>query len=164
MDEKTGTFLVSHADQGAATLTDVADRQVHALADQLDPPLQQGEILEATLESGGEIDIAWTVVSVHDRRTIPVERSPEPPTGQERDIAADQSVGEITRKQRAGAGEIHVITVPADSTEQAAADVIDDPETVARAARLGVDRVEIRAAEGVLSVRYLPTGVVDSRD
>jgi len=156
VEDTSGTFLVSQADSGAATLTDVHDRQVHALADQLDPPLEQGEVLEATLRSGEEIDIAWTVVEVQRRQTISVERSPEPPTRQEQAIAADQSVGELTRQPRAGEGELHVVTVAEETTEQAAEDVIDDPETVARAARLGVDRVKVRAAEGVLSIRYLP--------
>lgn len=156
METKTGVFLVSHADEGAATLTDVTDRQVHALRGQIDPPLEQGEVLEATLESGGDIEVAWTVASVASRRTIPVERSLEPPTKQERDIAAEQSVGEITRRERAGEGEIHVLSVPDETTEQAADDVLDDPETIARAARLGVDRVEVRAEDGVLSVRYMP--------
>lgn len=157
METKTGVFLVTNADEGAATLTDVTDRQIHALSGQLDPALEQGEILEGTLESDGEIDVAWSVASVERRRTVPVERSAEPPTKQERDIAAEQSVGELTRRERAGEGEIHVLSVPTETTEQAADDVIDDPETVARAARLGIDRVEVRAADGVLSVRYMPS-------
>jgi hypothetical protein len=156
METKTGTFLVTHGDEGAATLTDVSDRQVHALAEQADPPLEQGEVLTATLESAGDIDVAWRLRAVEDRRSIPVEESPEPPTKQERDIATEQGVGELTRRERAGDGEIHVVTVPEETTEQAVADVREDPETVARAARLGVDRVEIRAADGVVSVRYLP--------
>lgn len=157
METKTGVFMVSHADEGAATLTDVRDRQVHALKTQLDEPLERGEVLEGTLQSDGDIDVAWTVAEVERRRHIPVEHSPEPPTKQEQELAAAQSVGEITRQERAGSGELHVITVPEETTEQAVDDVLDDPETVARAARLGVDRVEIRAAEGVLSVRYLPS-------
>ena len=157
METKTSTFLVSHADEGAATLTDVHDRQVHALAEQLDPPLEQEEIVEATIESSGDIDVAWTVKTVIERKTIPIERSPEPPTVQEQDIAAAQSVGEITRQERAGTGELHVITVPEETTEQAVEDVAEDPETLARAARMGVDRVEIRAEDGVLSVRYMPS-------
>jgi hypothetical protein len=156
MDTKTGVFLVSHADEDAATLTDVTDRQVHALKAQPDPPLERSEVVEGTLESDGDIDVAWSVAAVENRKTIPVERSPEPPTKQEREIASEQSVGEITRRERAGEGELHVLTVPQETTEQAADDVLDDPETVARAARLGVDRVEVRVADGVLSVRYLP--------
>jgi hypothetical protein len=51
---------------------------------------------------------------------------------------------------------VHVISVPPERTEQAATDVVEDGATLTRAARLGVERVEVRADEGVLSVRYLP--------
>ena len=57
---------------------------------------------------------------------------------------------------RAGEGELHVLTVPEDGTTDAVADVLDDEETLARAARLGVRRVEVRGESGVVSVRYLP--------
>jgi hypothetical protein len=46
--------------------------------------------------------------------------------------------------------------VPAAETEAAVADVREDEATLVRAARLGVDRVEIRSETGVVSVRYLP--------
>jgi hypothetical protein len=47
--------------------------------------------------------------------------------------------------------------VPADGAEAAVADVLDDEEGLRlRAARLGVNRVEVRSAEGVVSVRYVP--------
>ena len=78
------------------------------------------------------------------------------PTTQERAIAADQPDGELTRRERAGDGELHVLTVPDEETEAAAADVLDDEATLARAARLGVGRVEVRSEPGVISVRYLP--------
>jgi hypothetical protein len=71
-------------------------------------------------------------------------------------LAAEQEVGELTTRERAGEGEVHVISVPPGRTEQAVADVVEDETTLTRAARLGVNRVEVRAAEGVLSVRYLP--------
>jgi hypothetical protein len=103
------------------------------------------------------MEVAWTVAELRDRRTIPVERSAEPPTRQAEEIAAEQAVGEVTRQERAGDGELHVLTVPADGVEDAVTDVLDDEETVARAARLGVARVEVRAGDdGVVSVRYLP--------
>jgi hypothetical protein len=102
------------------------------------------------------MEVVWQVVEITDQRTIPVERSPEPPTKQAVEIAADQPVGEITRRERAGEGELHVITVPEGEIDDAAADVLDDEETLARAARLGVDRVEVRADGQTLSVRYLP--------
>lgn len=156
MERTEGTFLVSEADDASAILTDVGNGQVYTLAEQLDPPLSAGEVLVGILQAEPPMDVAWTVDAVEDRRTIPVEESPEAPTKQERDIAADQAVGELTREPRAGEGEIHVLTIPDDRTDQAVTDVVDDPQTVARAARLGVDRVEIRAEGSVLSVRYLP--------
>jgi hypothetical protein len=80
------------------------------------------------------------------------------PTKQAMEIAADQPVGEIERVERAGTGEIHVLSVPTEQTEQAAADVVEDIATVERAARLGAVRVEVRSdtEEGVVNVRYLP--------
>ncbi len=135
-------------------LHDVGTSRVHTLAE--NPGFAAGEVVDATLAPEPPLEVAWTVVSVADRREIPVERSPERPTTQARDLAADQGVGELTRRERAGEGEVHVLTVPEVETETAAADVLEDEATRARAARLGVDRVEVRAADGVLSVRYLP--------
>jgi len=152
--ESTGTFLVTEADAESAVLRDVRTGQVHALTDT--PDLAPGEVLEATIAPEPPLEVAWTIVDVESRREIPVERSPENPTTFARDLAGDQAVGEVTRQERAGEGELHVLTVPEDETESAAADVLDDEATVARAAKLGVDRVEVRAADGVLSVRYLP--------
>ncbi|QSG08434.1 DUF5812 family protein [Halapricum desulfuricans] len=156
MTETKGTFLVSESDAETAILTDVATSQVHTLGEQPDPPLEAGEVVVGTLTAQPPTTAVYAVESIEQRWTIPVEYSDESPTKQERDIAADQSVGELTRQPRAGEGELHVLTVPDDGTEQAAEDVCEDPQTVARAARLGVDRVEVRAADGVLSVRYLP--------
>ena len=152
--ETTGTFLVTEADAESAVLRDVRTGQVHALTD--NPDLAAGEVLEATIAPEPPLEVAWTIVDVESRREIPVERSPEDPTTFARDLAADQAVGEVTRQERAGEGELHVLTVPEDETESAAADVLDDEATVARAAKLDLDRVEVRAADGVLSVRYLP--------
>jgi len=153
-DEKTGTFLVTNADEGAAVLHDVADGQVHTLAE--NPGLSPEEVVEATLEPRPPMDVAWRVVEIESQRTIPVEESPEQPTKQARELADEQSVGNLTRRERAGEGELHVFSVPSGETEAAVADVLDDEATRSRAARLGVDRVEIRAADGVVSVRYLP--------
>jgi hypothetical protein len=101
--------------------------------------------------------VAWSVVEVDARRSLAVERSEEPPTANERDVAAEQSVGDVTRQERAGMGEIHVITVPPERTDDAAEDVLDDEATLVRAARMDdVVRVEVRAADGVVAVRYLP--------
>ncbi|MFB6084970.1 MAG: DUF5812 family protein [Halorientalis sp.] len=151
---KDATFLVTAADEESAVLRDVTDSQVHTLT--TNPSVEVGEVLDASIEPDPPMEVAWRVVEIAQRRTIPVERSPEPPTQQAREIAADQPVGEITRRERAGEGELHVVTVPEGGADDAAADVLDDEETLARAARLGVDRVEIRADGQVLSVRYLP--------
>jgi len=150
---KTGTFLVTHVDEEAAVLRDVHDAEIHTLEGEHD--FERHEVLEATLETG-PAGVVWSLGAVEARRTVPVEASPESPTTLARDLAAEQSVGEVTTRERAGEGELHVLTVPAERTDAAAADVREDEETVARAARLGVGRVEVRAADGVVSVRYLP--------
>jgi hypothetical protein len=151
---KQGTFLVTHADEGSAVVQDVADSQVHTLAD--NPGLAVGEVLEATLEPEPPMEVAWQVTTLDTQRSIPVEHSEEPPTQLARELAGDQPVGDLTTRERAGEGELHVLTVPPEQTADAAAEVVDDEETIARAARLGVARVEVRAADGVVSVRYLP--------
>lgn len=154
MEETTGTFLVTHAEEDNAVLRDVETGQIHTLA--ANPDLEAGEAVEGTLAPEPPIEAAWELREIEDRRRLSVERSDEPPTRQEREIAAGQSIGEVTRTDRAGIGELHVLTVPPDRTERAVEEILEDEETLARAARYGVDRVEIRAEEGIVSVRYLP--------
>lgn len=154
MDEKRGTFLVTHADDETAVLRDVETGQVHTLSGS--PDVEPGEAVEGTIAPEPPVEATWSLKRIDERRTIPVEESEEPPTSQEREIAAAQSVGEVTRTERAGIGEIHVLTVPPERTDEAVMDVADDEETLARAARFGVNRVEIRSEEGIVSVRYLP--------
>lgn len=149
-----GTFLVTHADEESAVLQNVTDSQVHTLA--TNPGVEIDEILEATLEPEPPMEVTWQVAELHAQRTIPVEHSEEPPTQLASELAADQPVGDLTTRERAGDGELHVLTVPADETATTVQDIIDDSETRARAARLDVARVEVRAADGVVSVRYLP--------
>ncbi|MFY4813894.1 DUF5812 family protein [Haloarcula argentinensis] len=149
-----GTFLVTNADDASATLRNVADSQVLTLSD--NPGVEAGEVVEGTVEPEPPMEVTYTVTEVAERRTIPVETADLAPTTQATEIAADQATGELTTVERAGEGEIHVLTVPEDETAEAAADVVDDEATLSRAARLGVDRVEVRTAEGVVSVRYLP--------
>ncbi len=156
-DRTEGTFLVTHADADSAVLKDVHDGQVHTLRS--NPGLAADDAVEATVAPDPPMEVTYRVIEVTERRQLSIERSEEPPTVHERELAADLSVGELTREPRAGTGEIHVVCPPADAdaTERAAADVIDDREgTLSRAARLGVNRVEIRSEPGVLSVRYLP--------
>jgi hypothetical protein len=160
MSELEATFLVTHADADAPVLRDVRTGQVCTLAAQPSAddggPVAEGEVLEATLTPEPPLEVAYEVTGVSGRRDLVVEASPEPPTRLAEDIAADQPVGEVTTRERAGEGEVHVLSVPPAETDAAVADVLDDEETLARAARLGVGRVEVRAADGVVSVRYLP--------
>ena len=100
---KEGAFLVTSADDGAAVLRDVTDGQVHTLS--ANPGLNEGEVVVATVTPEPPMDVTWTVEELTSQREIPVEESPEPPTKQAREIAADQGVGEMTRQERAGEGE-----------------------------------------------------------
>lgn len=151
---KEGTFIVTEADEGSAVLRDVTDGQIHTLGS--NPDLAVGDIVEGTLAAEPPMEVVWAIEEVEREFTVSVEESAEPPTRQAVDLAAEQSVGEVTTRERAGTGEVHVLTVPEESTADAVADVVDDEATVERAARLGVERVEVRSADGVVSVRYLP--------
>ncbi|GAB6880003.1 DUF5812 family protein [Halorubrum gandharaense] len=154
-DAKESTFLVTHVEAESAVLKDVHDGQVHTLSS--NPGLELDDAVEATVAPDPPMNVTYQVVEVDERRALSIEESPEPPTKQEREIAADQLEGELTREPRAGIGEIHVLTPPAETTEQAVRDVVEDREaTLARAARLGVNRVEVRSEPGIVSVRYMP--------
>lgn len=154
MDETSGTFLVTHADDDSAVLRDIDTGQVHTLSS--NPGISEDEAIEGTIAPEPPVEATWTIDGIDDRRSLSVEESEESPTSQEREIAAAQGIGEITRQERAGVGELHVLTVPPERTDEAAAEIRDDEETLARAARYGVERVEIRAEDGIVSVRYLP--------
>ncbi|MBP1922956.1 hypothetical protein J2751_001989 [Halorubrum alkaliphilum] len=154
-DDKQSTFLVTHVESESAVLKDVHDGQVHTLSS--NPGLDVDDAVEATVAPDPPMEVTYQVIEVADRWPLSIERTEEPPTVQERELAAELSVGELTREPRAGTGEIHVLRPPEDRTDDAVDDVIDDREgTLSRAARLGVNRVEIRSEPGVLSVRYLP--------
>lgn len=152
-ESKTGTFLVT-AVEGSVIVRDVHSGQVHTLA--VAPDVAVGEVLVATLEPEPPMEVTWRIADLTSRRTIPVESSDEGPTRQAREVAAEQETGGLTRIEREGEGELHVITVPDDQTAQAVADVVDDETTLVQAATLGVDRVEVRSTPGIVSVRYLP--------
>lgn len=156
MREKSGTFVVTHGDDDSAIVRDVETAQVHTLAS--NPGLEPGEVIEATIAPDPPLDVSWQVVDVDSRRTVEVFESELEPTARTKELGADLPTGAVTSVERAGSGEIHVLSVPADAVGAAATDVLADVETVARAARLGAVRVEVRMAtdEGVLSVRYLP--------
>jgi len=155
MGEQSGTYVVTHADEGSAVLQDADSGQVVTLAE--NPGVDPGEVLVATLSTAEGMSAVWTVDDVEERWTVETGASEEPPTGQAVDAAAELPEGDLERIERAGEGELHVVRVPAELTDQAVEDVLDDEDSlVARAARYGVQRVEVRAEDGVLSVRYLP--------
>ena len=149
-----GRFLVTHADAESAVLKNVDSGQVHTLSS--NPGVEEADVVDGTVAPDPPLEVSYRLVDVAERRSLSVEHSPEPPTKQERDIAADRDDGEFTRQPRAGIGEIHVLSVPEKRTDAAVEDVLDDEATLVRAARLDVNRVEIRSEPGVVSVRYLP--------
>ncbi|WP_049922693.1 DUF5812 family protein [Halopiger djelfimassiliensis] len=156
MAEKTGTFVVTHAEPESAVVRDVETAQVHTLAS--NPDLEVHDVVEATVAPDPPLEVTWQVIAIEDRRSIELVDSDLEPTQRATELAADADVGDLVQTERAGTGEIHVFRVPEDEVESAAADVLEDEETIARAARLEAVRVEVRRspADGVLSVRYLP--------
>jgi hypothetical protein len=154
MTEKSSTFLVTHAEDESAVLKNVNDGQVHTLS--TNPGVETRDAIDATVAPEPPMEVTWEIVDIDDRRPLSVEESDEQPTTQERKMADEQDVGDLARTERAGIGEIHVLSVPPGETENAVSDVLDDEGTLARAARLGVNRVEVRSEAGVVSVRYLP--------
>ena len=152
---KTSTFLVTAAGDESAVLKDVTSGQVHTLSS--NPGVTVDEALEGTLAPDPPLNVSWQLVEIDRQWSLSIDVSEETPTTWARETAADQPVGELSRNERAGTGELHVLTVPEDGTERAVADVVEDRETtLARAARLGVARVEIRSEPGVVVVRYMP--------
>jgi hypothetical protein len=153
-EEKSGTFYVSEASEESAILTDVADSQVVTLSE--NPGVEQGDVLVATVAEDPPMGVTYSVVAVSERKQIPVTVSEESPTQQAREMADTLPEGELETTERAGIGEVHVLSVPAETVADAVQDVAEDEQTVARAARIGIDRVEIRSGEDFVSVRYLP--------
>lgn len=154
--EKSGTFVVTHADEDGAIVRDVETAQVHTLSS--NPGVEERDVLEATLAPDPPLEVSWQVTEVNDRHSVELVDSDLEPTRRALDAAADTTTGELTTIERAGSGEVHVLSIEPSNVTSAATDVLEDPETVARAARLGAVRVEVRRArdDGVLSVRYLP--------
>ena len=153
-DEKTATFLVTSAADESAVLSDVQDAQVHTLSE--NPGVEAGDVLEATVAHDPPMNVTYSVVEVAERKQIPVSATDESPTQQSREIAADLQVGDLETTERAGIGEVHVLRVPTDGVADTVEDVRTDEQTMARAARIGINRVEIRSGENFVSVRYLP--------
>ncbi|RQG92420.1 DUF5812 family protein [Natrarchaeobius chitinivorans] len=156
MSEQTGTFVVTHAEAESAVVRDVETAQVHTLAS--NPGLEVQDVVEATLAPDPPLEVTWQVIEVDDRRSVDLVDSDLEPTQHSKDLAADAAVGDLHREERAGTGEVHVLRVPDGEVDDAARDILEDDETIARAARLEAVRVEVRrsADDGVVSVRYLP--------
>ncbi|WP_411967314.1 DUF5812 family protein [Haloferax sp. YSSS75] len=153
--ERTGTFLVTAADEQSAVLKDVHSGQVHTLSS--NPGVSEDEALRGTVAPDPPMNVSWQLVDVETRWTVSVERSSESPTTNSRTIASENPEGELVTQERAGTGEIHILSVPEEMTEQAVDDILEDREgLLSRAARLEVNRVEIRSSSGVVSVRYMP--------
>ena len=154
-EEKRGTFLVTAADEDSAVLKDVHDGQVHALSS--NPGIERHDAIEGTVAPDPPLGVSWQLVEIEARRQLSLAESSESPTTMARELAAEGTVGELTRRERAGTGELHVIPVPEEATEEAVSDVLADEEaTLSRGARLGVNRVEVRSEPGLVVVRYLP--------
>jgi hypothetical protein len=152
MTEKSGTFVVAEADADSAVLRDAADGQVHTLSE--NPGVEAGEVIAGTVAPEPPMEVTWDLVEVADRWTVEFVETDLQPTTQAREVAAEQAEGDLERIERAGEGELHVLSVP--DPAGAARDVLDDEGTLERAARVGAVRVEVRTGEGMLSVRYLP--------
>jgi hypothetical protein len=151
----TGTFYVKHATDSSVTLHDVDTAQILTLAE--NPGVESHEIIEATLVAQPPMEVAYLVDEMTGQYSVPVETSPEPPTRQVRETAAEMDETQAATIEREGEGEIHVLRVPPEDVDQTATEVGDDEMTYKNAARCGIDRVEIRTDEtGIVSVRYLP--------
>ena len=151
----SGTFYVKYATEVSVTLHEVHTGQIFTLIE--NPGVENHDILEATLEAQPPMEVSYLVDELETIYTVPVERSPEPPTRQVQNAADEMDEMEAVAIDREGEGEIHVLSVDADDVEQTAEELHEDEMTYKNAARYGVDRVEIRTDErGVVSVRYLP--------
>lgn len=150
MTEKSGTFLVTEANADSAVLSAVDDGQVHALSS--NPGVEAGDVVEGTVAAEPPLEVTWTLVAVEDRRSVTVERRREAPSDRALSIVPE-TTGKLTREPTED-GERHVIAVEPGTEDQAATEVVEDRATRERAARLGATRVEVRAGDGLVSVRY----------
>jgi hypothetical protein len=151
----TGTFYVKYATDASVTLHDVDTAQIFTLVE--NPGFEDHDIVEATLVAQPPMEVSYLVEDLEAHYTVPVETSPEPPTRQVQEIAAEMDPMEAVTVEREGEGEIHVLRVDPDAVAQTTTELHEDETTHKNAARYGVERVEIRTDEsGIVSVRYLP--------
>lgn len=151
-EEKSGTFLVTAADEGSAVLSDVADGQVHPLG--ANPGFEVGDVASATLAPEGPLGVTWYPIEVAERWHPTIDAVDESPGERARDVAGDGEAGRLSRVSIDG-GELHVLAVPEGRTGDAVEEVLADETTLRVAARLGARRVEVRGEAGVVGVRYL---------
>lgn len=137
-----------HVDEESAVLREVSSSQVYTLADH--PGFTPGEVVVATLSSAAALEAVWTVDNA-DPYPLEVAASATPPAAGTRAAVADQPPGTLERLDRSW-GELHAIAVP--DAAAAVEDIVADPATKARAARLGAHRVVVRGADGIVGVRY----------
>jgi cell division septation protein DedD len=151
----TGTFYVNYATDASVTLHDVDTAQIFTLTE--NPGFEDHDIVEASLVAQPPMEVSYLVDDLKAHYTVPVETSPEPPTRQVQEIAAEMEPMEAVAIEREGEGEIHVLRVDPDAVEQTTTELHEDEMTHKNAARYGVERVEIRTDKsGIVSVRYLP--------
>lgn len=151
-ETKSGTFLVTAADEASAVLASVADGQVCPLDS--NPDLSVDDVVEATLAPVGPLGVTWEPVDVVERWTPEIDAVDEPPGERAREVAEEHEPGELAQVTTE-VGELHVLVVEAEHTEAAVGDVLADETTRRIAARLGARRVEVRGAAGVVGVRYM---------
>jgi hypothetical protein len=149
-DAVCGTFLVTHADPEHAVLRNVETAQVHTLADT--PDVAVDDVLEATLESG-PMGVTWSIAAIHDRRTVRIERLDDPPAEHAVAAVADGDLGGGVTLEPDDALLVDAMAVTEDA-DAPLAELATDDATRSRAARLGATRVELRAGDGVVTVRY----------
>lgn len=143
-------YVVAHRDEATATLRNVTSGQIHTIPDP--PDVADDEALVATLTENAD-GMTWSVESIDRRWTVTIGASDEPPGDRAWRAAADCSIGEIARVDRPS-GALHVVVVPESETRAGVRDVITDEATRDRAIRLGVERVDVRSAPGLIAVRY----------
>lgn len=151
-ETKTGTFLVTAADETSAVFASVEDGQVCPLAE--NPDYEADEVVAGTLEAADPMGVTWRVREVEARWTPTIAAVDADPGERARSAAEEQAVGEMTQVS-VGDGELHVLAVDPRRTGSAVEDVVADETTRRIAARLGARRVEVRGADGVVAVRYL---------
>jgi hypothetical protein len=150
-----GTFYVRYAADVSVTLHEVDTGQIFTLIE--NPGFEAHDIVEATLVAQPPLEVSYLVEELSAHYSVPVETSPEPPTRQVQEIAAEMDEMQAVAIEREGDGEIHVLRVAPNDVERTAEEVHEDEMTYKNAARYDVARVEIRTDEsGIVSIRYLP--------